>query len=187
MGWVALLAIAVALALDAFAVATVTGVALDAPTRRHMFRLSFHFGFFQALMLAIGWYLGIAVQRLISAFDHWIAFGLLALVGGNIVRNAVVVRESERERLDPTRGWELVFLSVATSVDALAVGISLAVVRTPIGFPAVVVGLTAAILTLVGMMVGRRVGALWGRRCEVAGGIFLIAIGSRILWEHLTH
>jgi putative Mn2+ efflux pump MntP len=185
MGWISLLGISLALALDAFAVATVTGIALEKTTHRHLFRLSFHFGLFQALMLGGGWYLGIAVQRLISSFDHWIAFGLLCLVGGNIIRGALKPPDDEVV-LDPTRGWDLVFLSVATSVDALAVGISLAVMKTPIALAAVVVGITAAAMTLTGMMLGRRIGLLMGRWCEFAGGLVLIVIGSRILWQHLS-
>jgi putative cofactor-binding repeat protein len=187
MGWISLLAIALALALDAFAVATVAGLTLDTFGKRHLFRLSFHFGFFQAAMLWIGWYVGSAVQHLIASVDHWIAFALLAAVGGNIIRNAMRVQEDAAKVIDPTRGFELVFLSVATSVDALAVGLSLAVVKNPIAFPALVVGIIAASLTLVGMHVGRRISSVWGRRCELFGGAVLIAIGAKIVFDHLSN
>ncbi|MFB3815757.1 MAG: manganese efflux pump MntP family protein [Terriglobales bacterium] len=183
MGWWSLLAIAVALAMDAFAVAIVTGLTLRILTKRHLFRLGFHFGLFQAMMLAIGWFCGRAVHRYIGAADHWVAFGLLALVGAKIIRDAFG-GEQERRSPDPTSGWDLVLLSVATSIDALAVGLSLAIVGSEIAVPALVIGVTATCLTLVGMGLGRRVGALWGRRVEVLGGVILIVIGLKILWDH---
>jgi putative Mn2+ efflux pump MntP len=185
MSWPALLVIAVALAMDAFAVAIVSGITVRAVTHRHLFRLGFHFGLFQAAMLAAGWFVGHAVQRFIAASDHWVAFILLLLVGGNIIRNAVR-DEPGHAPADPTTGWQLVVLSFATSVDALAVGLSLAVIGTSIPMAALVVGLTAAAFTLTGMMLGRRIGALWGRRVEVLGGLILIAIGLKIVWDH-TH
>ncbi len=181
-----LLAVSVALALDAFAVAIVTGLTLRVVSGRHLFRLGFHFGLFQAGMLATGWYVGAVIQRLIAASDHWIAFLLLLLVGGNIIRGALTGDPSVRPAADPTSGWQLVMLSFATSIDALAVGISLAMAGTTITVAALAVGLTAAVFTLAGMMLGRRIGVLWGRRVEVLGGVILILIGAQILWRHLS-
>jgi putative Mn2+ efflux pump MntP len=132
LDWVILFAIAFSLSLDAFAVATIAGITLGTPSQSQRFRLSFHFGIFQALMLAAGWYLGSAVARLLHGLDVWVAFAMLALVGGNIVWNAVRDEKEERSITDPTRGWKLVFLSVSTSLDALAVGISLAMVNSSI-------------------------------------------------------
>ncbi len=185
MSGAALLAVAVALAMDAFAVAIVAGVTLNVMTRRHLFRLSFHFGLFQAGMLAAGWFVGSALRHLLSAADHWVAFALLALVGANIIREAFARKDEDRRTLDPTSGWQLVFLSVATSIDALAVGVSLAMVGVSIAFSAVVVGLMATAWTLLGMGLGRRVSALWGKRVEVLGGLVLIAMGCKILLDHL--
>jgi manganese efflux pump family protein len=181
LNWITLFAIALSLSLDAFAVATVAGITLGEPSARQRFRLSFHFGAFQALMLAGGWYLGNVIVRLLHGFDVWIAFALLALVGGNIVRNALRGEEEERRVLDPTRGWELVFLSVGTSLDALAVGISLAMVNSLILRSALVVGLVSFGMTLLGMGIGQRIGAIWGRRAELLGGLVLIGIGLNIL------
>jgi putative Mn2+ efflux pump MntP len=183
MGWGSLIAISVALAMDAFAVAIVTGLTLKVLTGRHLFRLGFHFGLFQAMMVAIGWFCGSAVHRYVGPADHWIAFALLALVGGKIIREALSDDE-ERRSPDPTSGWDLVLLSVATSIDALAVGLSLAIIGSEIAVPALVIGLMATFLTLVGMALGRRVGALWGRRVEIMGGVILIAIGLKIVWDH---
>jgi manganese efflux pump family protein len=186
MGWLSLFALAVALAMDAFAVAIVTGLTLRPMTRRHVFRLAFHFGLFQALMPIIGWTAGSAVQKYISNYDHWIAFGLLGFVGGRMILGALHPDADERRSgSDPTSGWDLVLLSVATSIDALAVGLSLALIGSTIIVPAIVIGIVAAGFTTTGMVLGRQIGVLWGKRVEIAGGIILFAIGLRILWQHM--
>lgn len=187
MGWISLLALACALAMDAFAVAIVTGLTLNPVTRRHVFRLAFHFGLFQALMPALGWLAGAAVRKHISTFDHWIAFGLLAFVGGKMLWGAAHGQEGERPASnDPTSGWLLVVLSVATSIDALAVGLSLAMLGSTIIVPALVIGAAAAFFTTVGMVIGRRIGSIWGWRVEVLGGLILVGIGVKIVIEHLS-
>jgi manganese efflux pump family protein len=185
MGWMSLLAIAVALAMDAFAVAIATGLALDPWTKRQLFRLAFSFGFFQAVMPVIGWAGGQAVHGYISAFDHWVAFSLLAFVGGRMVWGALYRNEEMPASGDPTSGWLLLMLSVATSIDALAVGLSLAMVGSGILVPALVIGLVAAAFTATGMMLGGRIGSLWGPRVEIAGGVILFLIGVRIVMEHM--
>jgi putative Mn2+ efflux pump MntP len=185
MGWFSLLIIACALAMDAFAVAIAAGIILDPLTKRHVFRLAFHFGLFQALMPALGWAAGNAVYRHIAALDHWIAFGLLAFVGGKMIWGSLHKDEGKISYNDPTSGWDLVLLSVATSIDALAVGLSLAMIGSKILVPAVTIGLVAAAFTTAGTLLGRRLGMLWGRRVEAVGGIILIAIGIRIVVEHL--
>jgi putative Mn2+ efflux pump MntP len=184
MGWISLLATSVALAMDAFAVAIVTGLTLMPMTRRHIFRLAFHFGLFQAIMPTLGWAAGTAVYRYIASYDHWIAFSLLAFVGGRMMWNSMGAAKEARATTDPTSGWDLVLLSVATSIDALAVGISLAVIRSGIVIPALTIGVVAGGLTVVGMVLGRRIGTVWGRRVELLGGLVLIIIGLKILMEH---
>jgi putative Mn2+ efflux pump MntP len=184
MSWISLLAIALALAMDALAVAIVIGLSLEHLTGRHVLRLSFHFGLFQALMPVTGWLAGHAVRSYIQDYDHWIAFALLAFVGGKMVLSAARGEGEKRSAADPTRGWDLVLLSVATSIDALAVGLSLAMLGIPIVYPALVIGIVAASLTALGMALGRRLGTLWGRRVEAAGGLVLIAIGLKIVIEH---
>ena len=184
-GW-SLFAIAIALALDAFAVAVVTGLA-DLPlTHRRVFRLAFHFGMFQALMPAAGWVAGRAVYRWVEPFDHWVAFALLGFVGGRMIWGALLGGDQKRGPGDTTRGWSLLMLSVATSIDALAVGLSFAMMGSAILVPALVIGVVAAALTAAGMLLGRWVGAAWGRRVEVLGGAILIAIGVRIVMGHLA-
>jgi putative Mn2+ efflux pump MntP len=184
MDYLTLFGIAVALAMDAFAVALGTGMNLATLTGRHLFRLGFHFGLFQALMPVIGWLAGIGLQQRIAAWDHWIAFGLLAFVGGHMLWEARSEAHAEKDPKDPTRGLSLVILSVATSIDALAVGFSLSVLGVSIWTPALVIGLIAGALTVVGMLLGRRVGDRWGPRVEVLGGLVLIGIGLKILAEH---
>jgi putative Mn2+ efflux pump MntP len=186
MGWLSLLAVAAALAMDALAVAIVTGLGLHPLTRRHVFRLAFHFGLFQALMPVIGWGLGRAVHDYVASYDHWVAFGLLSFVGVKMLREAFGHGDDGPRPNDPTSGWSLVVLSVATSIDALAVGLSLAMLRSPIVVPAMVIGLVAASLTATGMVIGRRVGAFWGKRVEVAGGFILVGIGVKIVLEHVV-
>ena len=181
---ITLLFIAIALAMDAFAVALAAGVVLHPVSKRQLFRLGFHFGLFQGMMPVLGWLAGLSVQSLISAYDHWIAFGLLSFVGGKMIYEAFD-HEEEKERSDPTRGATMVMLSVATSIDALAVGLSLAVIGVDIWTPALVIGITAAVLTVIGMLLGGRIGMIWGKRVEVIGGCVLISIGLKILIEHL--
>ncbi len=186
MDWISLIAVACALAMDAFAVAMVSGLRLNPLTGRHIFRLAFHFGLFQALMPVIGWTAGNAVYRYISAADHWVAFGLLVFVGGRMIWGALHSDQDKRTLNDPTSGWTLVMLSVATSIDALAVGLSLAMMGSSIIIPAIMIGLIAATFTVAGILLGRQIGSLWGKRVEALGGIILVTIGTKIVIEHLS-
>jgi len=178
--WLNLLGIAVALALDAFAVAIGAGISVSPVTPRHTFRLAFHFGLFQFMMPVAGWFAGREVAGCIGAYDHWVAFALLAFVGGKMLWEAHAAAESHA-RTDPTRGWMLVTLSVATSIDALAVGLSMALLGISIWIPSVVIGIVAAALTFVGIRFGSRLGRRWGRWAETIGGVVLLLIGLRIL------
>lgn len=185
MPFLTLIGIAIGLAMDAFAVSIGAGLTLKEVTPRHTFRLAWHFGLFQALMPIVGWLAGTSISRWISPIDHWIAFALLVAIGAKMIYEAVREGADETERADPTRGWSLIVLSVATSIDALAVGLSLAFLKVSIWWPAVVIGIVAAAFTAVGLQLGKRFGALLGRRMEVLGGLILIAIGVKILLEHL--
>ena len=184
MGWITLIGIAVALAMDAFAVAIAAGLQLRPLTGGHVFRLSLSFGLFQAGMPILGWLAGTTVQRYIAVYDHWIALALLGFIGGKMILEALRGGEAERASADPTRGWTLIALSVATSIDALAVGLSLAMLRVSIWIPAVVIGVVCAAFTVTGMLIGWRVGKAWSRRVELIGGLVLIAIGVKIVLEH---
>ncbi len=186
MEFINILAIAVALAMDAFAVAIATGVALKTVSPRQAFRLSWHFGLFQAIMPIIGWFGGETVYAFIQHYDHWVAFGLLAFVGGHMIREAFEPEHHREERKDPTKGMRLVMLSVATSIDALAIGFSMSMIGMRVFFPALIIGIVALLFTLVGLYVGARVGS--GTRvahyAEIAGGVVLILIGLNLLYKH---
>lgn len=187
MSTLTLLGIALGLAMDAFAVAIGTGLQLCVVSRRQTFRMAFHFGLFQFLMPIVGWLAGLTLVDLIAPVDHWIAFGLLAFIGGKMIYEAFAHKDDESaDSCDPTRGWSLVGLSVATSIDALAVGLSLAVLGLDIWYPAIVIGIVAGALTVLGLELGCRFGSLLGKRMEVVGGLVLIGIGVKILVEHLT-
>jgi putative Mn2+ efflux pump MntP len=186
MSTLTLIGIAIGLAMDAFAVSIGAGLQLREVTPRQTFRLAWHFGLFQAFMPVLGWLAGLTLVDYIMPIDHWIAFGLLAFIGGKMIYEALKPEEEEVERCDPTKGWSLVVLSIATSIDALAVGLSLALLGVDIWYPALVIGIVAGGLTVVGLELGTRFGALLGRRMEIVGGLILIAIGVKILVEHLT-
>lgn len=177
--------IALGLAMDAFAVSIAASVMLGKVTPRQVFRLSFHFGLFQGLMPIVGWLAGMTVQQSIKAWDHWVAFGLLVFIGGRAILSAWRGEDERKQRLDPTRGLILVALSIATSIDALAVGLSFSALQIKILTPVLVIAATAAGMTILGMVIGRRLGQRFGRQMEFAGGLVLIAIGVKILVEHL--
>jgi putative Mn2+ efflux pump MntP len=185
LGLLEILLIAVGLAMDAFAVSLAAGASGKITSPRPIFRLSFHFGLFQFLMPILGWLLGSQIAHLIEAFDHWIAFGLLALVGSRMIRGGLDPRP-QAAGIDHSRGWTLIMLCVATSIDALAIGLSLAMLQVAIWYPSAVIGLVTASLSLVGLGLGYRLGVRFGKRMEILGGVILIIIGIRILAEHLT-
>jgi putative Mn2+ efflux pump MntP len=250
MSFLVILGIAVGLALDAFAVAVGASAALGRVTARQVFRLAFHFGLFQAVMPLVGWLAGRGLEGYIAGWDHWLAFGLLAFVGGKAIVTALrgggafsasvslradvgrvapgppssqssgvasasrraeggppYIPEAERPACDkrsverrimwpgpgerppekdPTRGATLLMLSVATSIDALAVGLSLGVLEVAIWYPALIIGVVTAGLTVLGMDLGSRIGLRFGRSAEILGGLVLIGIGLKILVEHLV-
>jgi len=180
--------IALGVAMDAFAVAIATSVVLRRVRPRQVFRLSFHFGLFQALMPVLGWLLGRGFARHIAPYDHWVAFALLVFIGGRALyeaRNGRKDQERENPRSDPTRGANLVLLSVATSIDALAVGLAFSMLEMDIWIPVLIIGLITAGMTVLGMQIGAAVGLRFSRRVEIAGGLILIAIGIKIVLDHL--
>ncbi len=184
MSWLNIFGIAVGLAMDAFAVAIVAGLTIERLTHRHVFRLAFHFGLFQFMMPVLGWLAGRAMAEYLQAWDHWIAFVLLVAIGGKMLWEAGFCKRQQKCK-DPTRGWTLVALSVATSIDALALGVTLAFLGVSIWLPCVVIGLVAGGLTVIGMRFGSRFGRKFSGWTELFGGVVLIAIGVRILLLHL--
>lgn len=186
MNILTILGIAVALAMDAFAVAIATGVSLKDVSFRQTFRLSWHFGLFQALMPIIGWFLGASVRVYIEAYDHWIAFVLLALVGGNMLREAFTPTEEKKHKKDSTKGLTLIVLSLATSIDALAVGLSMSLLQVSIIYPAIIIGVVAGLFTIAGLHLGKKAANMTRLSpiAEIVGGLVLWIIGLDILRDH---
>lgn len=178
--------IAIGLSIDCFAVAVSGSVSLRNPSAIKVFRTSLAFGVFQALMPVLGWLVGQTIVDLIAEYDHWLAFSLLAAVGIRMIWNAFRPGESHNDSLDITRGLPLLVLSIATSIDALAVGLSFALLETNIVMASLVIGVVAFAFTTLGFITGHKAGKLVGKRAEAIGGIVLIAIGLRILISHLT-
>ena len=187
MGILELLLIGVGLSMDAFAVAICQGLCMKKLNWRHAAVIALFFGGFQALMPLIGWFLGSQFAGYIQNIDHWVAFALLVLIGGNMVREALSPEEEEvacavESKLDYK---QLFLMAVATSIDALAVGVTFAFLEVPI-IPAIsIIGCTTFCLSLVGVAVGNFFGTRYKKRAELSGGIILILLGAKILLEHL--
>jgi putative Mn2+ efflux pump MntP len=181
-----IIAISVALAMDAFAVSIATGICLGTVHWRQNFRLAWHFGLFQAMMPVIGWGAGLTVRDLIAQYDHWVAFALLVFVAWGMVKEAFKKEDQCETVKDPTRGITMVMLSVATSLDALAVGLSLSLINVSIWMPAAVIGVVAFLFTTIGLHLGKSIGraAPIGRLADAAGAAVLLLIGLNILREH---
>jgi putative Mn2+ efflux pump MntP len=172
--------------MDAFAVAVGLSVAPQGLNRTQAYRLSFFFGIFQFMMPLIGWLAGQGFLRYIREVDHWVAFGLLLFIGGKMVLASFQDEQIRRKAAkDPTKGLNLIMLSVATSIDAFAVGLSFAALQEGILYPSMIIGFVAFFLTLGGTRLGPLVGKLAGKGGEFLGGLILILIGIKILAEHL--
>jgi putative Mn2+ efflux pump MntP len=184
MSLIEILSIAVGLSMDAVAVALCAGASGFASRLRPAFRIAFHFGFFQAVMPLLGWLAGSTIAPLISGFDHWLSFLLLAFVAVRMFRSGLST-DAPDPSCDPTRGTTLIMLSLATSIDAMAVGFSMALLNTPILIPCLVIGLVTLSLSLAATRLGGRLSLRFGKRMELAGGAVLLIIGLRILFSHL--
>ena len=183
MEMITVIAIAFGLAMDAFVVSLTSGIAIRHLRIKHALKIAIFFGSFQAIMPLIGWLAGLSLRDFISGVDHWISFGLLSLIGCRMIYESI--RPSERE-INPLSIHVLLMLSVATSIDALAVGVSLAFLRIAIVPPIVVIGTVTFLLSFLGVFAGNRFGHLFGNKVEIVGGLILIAIGTKILVEHLV-
>ena len=176
--------IAAGLSMDALAVALASGCAAQGITWRPALRMAFFFGFFQMLMPVLGWLAGLGFKDVIASFDHWLAFILLFIIGVKMIREALRPRDC-RPPSDPFSLPVLLALAVATSIDALAVGLSFSLLAVDIVVPVLVIGLVTLLLSFLGVLAGRRFGALIAGKVEIGGGLILIAIGLKILLEHL--
>jgi manganese efflux pump family protein len=182
-----LLLIALALSMDAFAAALSQGAAAGAPIARRAIRVGLAFGAAQTLMPLLGWTLGLAFASVIRDLDHWVAFVLLGIVGGRMVREGLANHDEVQDpgKASTAGGRALFIMAIATSIDAAAAGVTLPLLDQPVVFSCVVIGATTLAMSVVGVLLGRTVGAVVGRRAEVIGGFLLVAIGTKILIEHL--
>ena len=177
--------VALGLSMDCAAVSIAGSIAMPGLPKHAMLRAAACFGLFQAGMLVLGWLLGHTVVGAVEDYDHWVAFALLLIVGARMIDESLGAGNPGRERTDVTRGLTLLTLSVATSIDALAVGLGLGFLGSRLAVASSVVGVTAFLVTLAGFLVGRAVGASLGRWAEVVGGMVLIGIGVRIVVTHV--
>jgi len=182
------LAIALALAMDAFAVSIGVSLVMRGCSMRQTLRMAGSFGLFQFVMPVIGWAAGRTVSRYIEDYDHWIAAGLLVFIAVRMIAGALK-KEGDREGAscpDLTRGGRLLMLSLATSLDALAVGLSLAALRVAVVYPAVVIGVVCFLMTAAGTRIGPALGKWAGKWAELAGAFVLVVIAAKILIDHLS-
>ena len=186
-GFLSILLIALGLSADCFAVSLAGSTALRRISIYLAARTGIAFGVFQAGMTLIGWLAGERIIEYIESYDHWLAFGLLAFIGGKMIWESFRggSEESGEKEAGITRWPTLIVLAVATSIDALAVGLSFAFLKINIVSASTVIGITAFVITLLGLFIGKKMGAIVGRRSETIGGIILIGIGIKILLEHL--
>jgi putative Mn2+ efflux pump MntP len=176
--------IALGLSLDAFAVSVSSGFSMKRIHIRHALRVAVMFGLFQAMMPVVGWFAGIKFRSFIQNVDHWVAFSLLLFIGAKMVYESFALREKD-EKPDILKHKVLFLLSVATSIDALAVGLSFAIIGIDIVIPSLIIGSITFAICFLGIYLGNHTGHLYEGKLEIAGGIILIGIGIKILAEHL--
>ncbi len=184
--YIELFLIGIGLAMDAFAVAVCKGLAMKSLNKKQAIVIGLYFGGFQALMPFIGWLLGIQFQRYITAVDHWIAFVLLGVIGGKMIKEAFDKDHDVIEIADkPLNHKEMLLMSIATSIDALAIGITFAVLGTPIVGAISIIGITTFFISILGVVIGNFFGSSYKNKAEFIGGLILVLLGIKILLEHL--
>ena len=183
MGFLELLVIAVGVSMDAFAVSVCKGLSVRTLRSRYVFSVAMWFGGFQALMPLIGYFLGVSFADYVTEFDHWISFVLLGIIGGKMIKESL---GDDSVEVNPDFSFKtMLALAVATSIDALAVGVSFAFLKVDIWLAVLLIGVTTAAFSGVGILIGNRFGALYKSKAEFAGGVILVLIGVKILIQHL--
>lgn len=180
-----LIGIAVGLSMDALAVSVANGIMIKQLQVRHALRIAFSFGFFQAIMPLIGWAAGITFSGYIKGIDHWVAFALLVLVGCRMIWESVTSLKKDEAVRNCLHFPTLLILSIATSIDALAVGVSFAFLDITIWFPILLIGIITFVICFLGVILGNKLGSIFGNKLGIIGGLVLIGIGLKILLEHL--
>ncbi|OQY36796.1 MAG: hypothetical protein B6229_09400 [Spirochaetaceae bacterium 4572_7] len=184
MSNLSIIIIAVGLAMDAFAVSITSGLAIKSLKIRNALKIALFFGLFQAVMPIIGWFAGLGFRDFMSHIDHWVAFGLLGIIGGKMIYESTLMNQDKPDK-DPLNIYVLLILSVATSIDALAVGLSLSLLKVTIIRPAIIIGVITFLLSTLGVYIGNKFGHYFEKKVELIGGLILILIGTKILIEHL--
>ncbi len=177
--------IALGLAMDAFAVSVASGTTIKQLKTSQAVKIALAFGLFQALMPVVGWLGGLLFREYLAALDHWVAFLLLFFIGCKMIYEGALTGD-EKIKKDPLNLYVLLLLSIATSIDALAVGLSLSLLRVDLVFPVIVIGVVTLFLSFIGVFIGNRMGHLFENKLELLGGLILIGIGLKILTEHLA-
>lgn len=179
------LLIGVGLAMDAFSVSVSDGILIGRVKLSQAVKIALFFGFFQFMMPVLGYLAGSTFSGVIQGCDHWVAFCLLALIGGKMVYEALTEKEDGDNNANPLSFKTLTILAIATSIDALAVGITFATIATPVILSSLIIGITTFFISFSGVYLGSRCGDIFGNKAEIAGGVILIIIGLKILIEHL--
>lgn len=174
----------VGLAMDAFSVSVSDGILLGKIKLGNAVKIALFFGFFQFLMPVLGYLAGTTFSGIIEAYDHWVAFALLGIIGGKMIFEAVGDKEEKKSDENPLALKTLTILAIATSIDALAVGVTFATINTPVLISSAIIGILTFIISLAGVYLGGKCGDIFGNKAEIAGGVILVLIGTKILIEH---
>lgn len=177
--------LAIALAMDSFAVSITSGITIKKLKFNNAIKIALFFSVAHALMLFLGWILGVGLGNLITGIDHWVAFGLLSVVGLKMIYDSTIVK-NEKETLNVLNTNVLLVLAIATSIDSLAIGLSFAFLDIPIMMPLAVISTVIFITSFAGIFIGDKIGKIFKNKISIVGGIILIAIGVKILLEHLS-
>lgn len=187
MELITLIFIAIGLSVDSFAVSVSCGLVMCDITFRKATRIAFSLAFFQSLMPLLGWFIGMRIASLVKSFDHWIAFGLLAIIGGKMIIESFKKSDEEKQKMNPLDPKVLIGISLATSIDALIVGISFALISINLYLATIIIGFTTFVLSMLGILFGKKTGLKFGNKMEIFGGVILFLIGLKILLDHLLN
>jgi len=185
MGILTLILIAIGLTFDTFAVSVSTGIAVNQIRFWQAVRVALILAIIQASMPILGWFGAIQIKNYIINFDHWIAAGLLWSIGLKMIWEAINPKENEDQK-NPLKTSVIITMAIATSIDALAVGVSFGFLNVNMYFSTIIIGFTTFLVAMIGMLLGKKAGYLLGKRAEIIGGLILILIGIKILYEHLS-
>ena len=184
MEFLSVLMIAIGLSFDSFAVSISSGLALKTITFRKATRIAFFLALFQGGLPVLGWFLGYEIRDYVVAYDHWIAFGLLTILGIRMILESLS-NGREKVSFNPLKLSVLIGMSLATSIDAFIIGISFAMIHLPIVYPVLIIAAVTFVVSMIGILFGKKTGVKFGKRMEILGGLILIGIGVKILLEHI--